>query len=542
VTSARVPVIGAALLVAATTLSTVWVTPLFDPDEGYYPATAAESVDDGAGWDLHFNGEPRWDKPVLTYALIEGSFGVFGRTISAARLPSVIEAVALILVVGLAMGRLAGREPAAIAAFILSTTIGVQIFARVAHPEIGVVLMITAAELLAVMWLTTSDTTMRLPLALLGGVALGLGILIKGPIAIALPVLAIATSCLLLFGVAWPSAQAVGHLACCGLAAVSVALPWYAAMVSRYGVWFLHEAVWRQNVSRYEGEAFGHHSRPWFFVAPTLVALFPWSGFLPTAFVGLSRNVREPKDVLRIVMACAAVTAFVFYSVSGSKLPHYALAFLPPLAILIALRLTETRSAREMSLTVWLTATILVLAGALCLAFPFLVNRVVTARDILGTFPSASTDVTWTFEKTFWPSALLLLVMAALFLREQVPWRTVAITGAILPTILILSARPLLAQAYPWARFGAEIRDSKLPVWLVGPRAPSLSFYSGHRIRRFSSATAAEQPLPTTEMWIVAETDWLKRVTPSLGGGPRLELIDTVGGMALAKWHPAPDQ
>ena len=89
---------GAAAVLLATALSTAWVAPLFDPDEGYYPATAAESVDAGSGWDPRFNGEPRWDKPVLTYTLIEASFFVFGRTAAAARIPSIIEGVLLILV------------------------------------------------------------------------------------------------------------------------------------------------------------------------------------------------------------------------------------------------------------------------------------------------------------------------------------------------------------------------------------------------------------------------------------------------------------
>lgn len=53
--------------------------PLFDPDEGYYPATAAESVASGSAWDPRLNGEPRWDKPILPYALIEGAFSLFGR-------------------------------------------------------------------------------------------------------------------------------------------------------------------------------------------------------------------------------------------------------------------------------------------------------------------------------------------------------------------------------------------------------------------------------------------------------------------------------
>jgi hypothetical protein len=84
----------------------------------------------------------------------------------------------------------------------------------------------------------------------------------------------------------------------------------------------------------------------------------------------------------------------------------------------------------------------------------------------------------------------------------------------------------------------ARIRATTLPVWLIGPRAPSLTFHSGHVIQRFSDAGAAEQALPTTETSIVADTDWLKCLPNSPAGAQRLERIDTMGGMPLAKWHP----
>src|SRR3954464_5746167 len=90
--------------------------PLFDPDEAYYPARAAESVAGGSGWDPRLNAEPRWDKPVLAYALSEGSFATLGRSVTAARVPSALQGVALILIVGMLVARLAGPRPAAVSA------------------------------------------------------------------------------------------------------------------------------------------------------------------------------------------------------------------------------------------------------------------------------------------------------------------------------------------------------------------------------------------------------------------------------------------
>ena len=52
-----------ALLVATLAAVCAPLSPLFDPDEGYYPATAAETLRSGTFWDLRFNEAPRWDKP-----------------------------------------------------------------------------------------------------------------------------------------------------------------------------------------------------------------------------------------------------------------------------------------------------------------------------------------------------------------------------------------------------------------------------------------------------------------------------------------------
>ena len=88
-------VVGIALVLAVVAFATAPIVPLLDPDEGYYPATAAESLRAGEFWDLRFNNAPRWDKPILSYALIAAAFAAFGESELAARLPSAIEGAVL---------------------------------------------------------------------------------------------------------------------------------------------------------------------------------------------------------------------------------------------------------------------------------------------------------------------------------------------------------------------------------------------------------------------------------------------------------------
>jgi 4-amino-4-deoxy-L-arabinose transferase-like glycosyltransferase len=103
----------------------------------------------------------------------------------------------------------------------------------------------------------------------------------------------------------------------------------------------------------------------------------------------VSRADRSPAGVLRLFMAGSALTAFVFYSASASKLPHYALAIMPPLAIVIGLYLNEILERDVWSRWSFRLTTALLASTALTIAaIPLLLNRLFTARELLGGAPA----------------------------------------------------------------------------------------------------------------------------------------------------------
>ncbi|MHC4821706.1 MAG: ArnT family glycosyltransferase, partial [Planctomycetota bacterium] len=66
----RIPSIGVIALAAfLLCLPFLGSLPFMDPDEAFYPATAAESMESGDALDLRLNGQPRWVKPPGQYAL-----------------------------------------------------------------------------------------------------------------------------------------------------------------------------------------------------------------------------------------------------------------------------------------------------------------------------------------------------------------------------------------------------------------------------------------------------------------------------------------
>jgi 4-amino-4-deoxy-L-arabinose transferase-like glycosyltransferase len=523
----------------AAALLTARTTPLFDPDEGYYPATAAESVAAGRAWDPQFNGAPRWDKPILTYALIEGSFAVFGRSVAAARLPSALEGAILVLIVGLVVSRVAGDSAARWSAAALAVTVGVQCFSRVAHPEIGVVLAVTAAELLLVAYLVTPQPGLRRRTAVLIGLALGYGLLDKGPVAVVLPALTLTAAWVSVRAWRLPSRRGWIDGGITLAVALMIALPWYVAMVLRHGQPFLAEAVWRHNVSRYSRADLGHRAGVFALVVPTLLFMLPWTAFLPAAVRSVRRSDRSPAGILRIVMACGAATGFVFYSLSASKLPHYALACVPPLAVLIGLHIDRMLAGDAASGRHEFRATALIyfaLAVAL-VALPWLVGSRFSAKELFGGSPERGGELRRMLELTCWSVAAIAAVGAASILAASPRRRFTLMVGlgAVLPLALLLAATPLLHDAYPWDQLGGRVSGTTQPVWMVGPRAPSLTFFSGRPVARVTEVELSEILTVGAEGWIIVDRGWLHRAIAD-GRFPEshVEIREETGSMALA--------
>jgi 4-amino-4-deoxy-L-arabinose transferase-like glycosyltransferase len=334
----------------------------------------------------------------------------------------------------------------------------------------------------------------------------------------------------------WP--QALRHAALTGLVALIVAVPWYAAMTIRHGRPFLDEALWQHNVSRYTGGAFHHPGGLFYFVLPTLLLLFPWTAFLPGAVRRVGRHDGSRRDVLRLVMAASALTAFGFYSLSASKLPHYALAVIPPLAILIGLSLDDAiKEGREARGAEYATALRCLGIGVALAATPWLVSRVVTAHELFGGAHPRGIDLVALVRVAVWPAAALLLVCAVGIASRRAPvsiW-LIAAGGALSPGLLIVCASPLLRYAYPWQQLGNDLRATQGPAWMVGPRAPSLTFFAGRPVIRYTSDQFEEVMSHERAGWLVADTRWLTTLSPRQLNGHSLETVSQHGTMSLVR-------
>jgi len=538
VTSRRFIPLFAALGLFVAALTTASRVPLFDPDEGFYPATAAESVASGDWWDLRFNGEARWDKPVLAYALIEGSFALFGKSAIAARLPSAIEAAALVLLVSGILSKLAGSRAGTCAAVVLSSTLGVQIFGRAAHPEIAIVLSIAVTELLLIWWLVSSPGRKPAGLNVLIGLSLGYGLLAKGPVAVAVPLIGALCAAPFVTSLRQRWAEALGDAAVAGAVGIVIAAPWYVAMTWRHGIAFLENSVWAQNVGRYTG-AVDHGQSALTFIAATVVGLMPWTGLLPAALAGVRMPKGDRRRAVRFTAAVMAGASLIFYSLSASKLASYSLALLPPLAVVIGLYLDELLDAprRRVSLAFVSTAIALMALAVALIALPSLQGSVLRTRDVIGGVPAAQDGSG--FNPLVMSVSAVLVIGAMLVVLLPNRGRITALYGVGLagPLAALIALGPMLDDAYPWRRFGEQIARAPGSAWIQNYRAPSLTFWAAQPINRVSGDEELENLLTTTGAgWVILGADWPEKpvLADRIRTG-RARVIDSTPRLALVQ-------
>ena len=326
--NAALPPRGTALLLALVTallLFRLGAAPLIGPDEPRYTRVAVEMHRRG-DWILPtLQGQPWLEKPALYYWMAGAAFSIFGETEAAARLPSVLAAVALTGLTALVGARLYGGAAGLHAGFILGTSLLTFAYGRAAAMDILLAATVSASIGLVGLRLVGIAGPMAVIAA---GACAGLALLAKGPLGALLPSL-VALAYLAAApdrGQSWRRIAARLPLAI--VAMVVVAAPWYGAILAVQGRAFVDVFLLNHNLARFTSTVHNHPG-PFFYYVPVLLAgLYIWSGLTLPGLASLRRRV--PADLF---VLCWLVAPLVFFSAAASKLPGYILPCLPPLAI-----------------------------------------------------------------------------------------------------------------------------------------------------------------------------------------------------------------
>lgn len=340
------PARGAGMLLAlaaALLLFRLGALPLVGPDEPRYARVAVEMQRSGEWVTPTLQGEPWLEKPALYYWLAGAAYRVLGETESAARLPSVLGALALAGMTALVGARLSGAGAGLHAGFLIATTPLFFLYGRAASMDMLVAAGITGALGFFALGLFGVAGRLAIPAA---WVCVGLATLAKGPIGLLLPGLVVAGYALATrdAGVVRRALSPVGILLF-----LLTAGPWYAAVAWDQGRAFLDVFLLNHNLQRFTSTVHNHPG-PLVYYLPVLVGLvFPWSGLLLPAFAGMAPR----RSRLDLFVLLWFLLPLLFFSAAGSKLPGYILPCLPPLALFAGRALDVVSRGEARGLPSW---------------------------------------------------------------------------------------------------------------------------------------------------------------------------------------------
>jgi 4-amino-4-deoxy-L-arabinose transferase-like glycosyltransferase len=327
---------------------------IWDANEAFYVETPREMIQHGDYISPTFNYEPRLNKPVLSYWIVAAFYNVFGVSVAVERVPIAIGGLVLVAAAfGLAAAGAGGRtfrpvDAALWAAVGLAITPRLLMFSRRIFIDIYISMFMALTLLCFV--LAERRPAQRTRWLLLMYVAAGLGVLTKGPIAVALPALAFGAY-LLINGELRRLREM--KLVTGALIILVIVVPWYAALYSRYGWTYITSFISGENIARYTEGVGVQMSRGGLFYLPVLFSdSFPWSAFLPVAawswFAerragGGSEDERLAFRV-RTLLWLWIVTIVVFFSFSAAKQDLYIFPIVPAVAALAGLFIARAAS------------------------------------------------------------------------------------------------------------------------------------------------------------------------------------------------------
>lgn len=481
--AARVPLDVAFLLLLSICLYLpgFLTLPTTDRDEARFVQSTRQMVETGDYVDIRLQDEPRYKKPIGVYWLQAASIALSGQGVDAAlwvyRLPSlagVVLAVFATYWVGLRFG---GPNAGLVAAALLAAAVVTGVEARLAKSDGVLLACVTVAQAaLALAWMERRDR--RRVLALLFWTAVGLGVLVKGPIILlvvgtTVVVLAVVDRSLAFFRQLSPVAGVIWT----GL----LVLPWVAAIWSVAGASFFAEAIGEDLLGKVATGTEGHGAPPGTYLLALFGLFWPGSAFLALALPWIWRHRRDRRLVFLLAWA---LPSWIVFELVATKLPHYVLPLFPALALMTGLAFSQggVTLDRRWRIAVLLLVPLgaLILAGGFNAGFVWLERHASGGGLILGVVGAVIALLAFRRGLDRRPTAALVLALLSAVALYAAVW------GAMLPYATRLWASDRLAEAVT-----AHQPCADPLVVSVGYAEPSLVFLLGTDTRLDEAAEAA---------------------------------------------------
>lgn len=325
---------GLLLMALALFLPGLTSLPPVDRDEVSFAQASRQMYASGDLVDIRLLDAPRYKKPVGIYWLQAASVALTGGrgegAIVTYRAVSVVAAVVSVLLTWRIGTILAGRAVGVVAATLLAATFLLGAEARLAKTDATLLATVLAAQwVLARLWSGGRRAVSR-GMALAFWAALGVSVLVKGPIGL----MVIAPTVAILTAVRrdwrWGGALRPGP----GLLLfAAIVLPWYVAITLRTGGEFWAAALGRDLIGKVAEAQESHGAPPGSYLAALWFTFWPASLALA---LGLPALWSQRRAAMMPFLLVWIVPTWIVFELVATKLVHYVLPVYPALAILTA--------------------------------------------------------------------------------------------------------------------------------------------------------------------------------------------------------------
>ncbi len=316
-----------------------WTIGPLDRDEPRFAQASRQMIETGDYVAIRFQDEARNKKPVGIYWMQAGvvhiaeALGVpqAEHKIWLYRLPSLLGAIASVLLTYWAALAFLSIEGAWLAALLFGATILIGVESRLAKTDAFVCATVIAAmgALARVYMRAGKDVLLRW--AGVFWLAMGVGLLVKGPITPLAPALAALTLSIRIRSGRWLAGLRPlrGLLLC-----LAIAAPWFVLIMIQTKGAFLADSVGADMLSKVASGQEAHGAPPGTYLLVFFATAWPLAALAALAVPFAWKNRTDPAVAF---LAAWIVPTWLLFEIVPTKLPHYVLPLYPALAILVAL-------------------------------------------------------------------------------------------------------------------------------------------------------------------------------------------------------------